>query len=131
MSEPWYTCKGGNQFANILSYQHSAGPVSVGDTAMAEAQDVIQPEAMDTETQQGDVALAGPSGANSPPTADPSGGDEGAIAQLGFAVQFIVQGLRNGAGPTLMPLLVQLLPYLLKTQVCPQRSQLCLVQRAS
>ena len=61
-------------------------------------------------------------------TTNPSGTDDSAltqqgseheeeVAQLGFAVHFVVQGLRNGAGPTLMPLLVRLLPFLLKTQV--------------
>ena len=60
--------------------------------------------------------VPGPSGANESPVQDASCAERD-IAQMGYAVQFIVQGLRNGAGPTLMPMLVQLLPFLLKTQV--------------
>ena len=64
--------------------------------------------------------MTGPSGSNDSGVTGPSrlgSAHEEEVAQLGFAVQFVVQGLRNGAGPSLMPLLVRLLPYLLKTQV--------------
>ena len=65
--------------------------------------------------------VTGPSGANesglTQPDKQEERGIEGDIAKMGFAVQLVIQGLRNGAGPTLMPLLVRLLPYLLKTQV--------------
>lgn len=41
-------------------------------------------------------------------------------------MQFVVQGLQTGAGPSLLPLLVGLLPYLLKTHVSLQNIYLCL-----
>ena len=75
-------------------------------------------------SRQEDSELIGPSGANEPGMPGHSRRDsdhEEEVAQLGFAVQFVVQGLRNGAGPSLMPLLVRLLPCLLKTQVSLQR----------
>ena len=68
-------------------------------------------------TLKADSALGVPSGANATQVTGDSAQSDEDVAQLGFAVQFVVQGLRNGAGPTLMPLLVQLLPYLMKTQV--------------
>ena len=81
--------------------QHSAQQGLVGDSKHAES-----------------AASIGPSGANDSALTQQGSEHAQEVAQLGFAVQLTVQGLRNGAGPTLMPLLVRLLPFLLKTQVC-------------
>ena len=116
--------------------QASAAPVSVVPEQNAEApaaaetaSDYVLVEAAaaaESVTQPGADAMdesgvPGPSGANESAATNANSRDASRvdrnIAQMGFAVQFIVQGLRNGAGPTLMPLLVQLLPSLLKTQV--------------
>ena len=87
---------------------------------MQGAADTLQSDASRAKSGvlKDDSALSVPTGANAPQLNGGSTQSDEDIAQLGFAVQFVVQGLRNGAGPTLMPLLVQLLPYLLKTQVC-------------
>ncbi len=94
------------------------------DSVMEEASTIAQNALQNGDaSRQEDSEVTGPSGANEPGVTGPSrlGSDhEEEVAQLGFAVQFVVQGLRNGAGPSLMPLLVRLLPYLLKTQVSLQ-----------
>ena len=97
-----------------LTPQSSPGLDSTKDARAAD-QSMGQPS-MNGDFKQGQLGVTGPSGANEEEQRQESGHEE-AVAQLGFAVQFIVQGLRNGGGPTLMPLLVKLLPFLLKTQV--------------
>ena len=95
------------------------------DSVMEEASTIAQ-----TALQYGDASgqedseVTGPSGADGSGVTGPSRpvDHEEEVAQLGFAVQFVVQGLRNGAGPSLMLLLVRLLPYLLKTQVSLQNN---------
>ena len=97
----------------------SSGAKSSSDSLMEEAFTVAQNGVLAGGPRGGVAGMTGPSGANDPGAMGSNGQDqeEEAVAQLGFAVQFVVQGLRNGAGPTLMPLLVRLLPFLLKTQV--------------
>ena len=109
--------------------QSSATPASEvpsqaadGPSASDSASDYVMVEAAaagDAGAAVNEMGVTGPSGANEPGVTKPKegGGIEGDIARMGFAVQLVIQGLRNGAGPTLMPLLVRLLPYLLKTQV--------------
>lgn len=107
--------------------QDPAGPdqardQSPSDAAMTDADDAAQRTAQTSlirnSMQAESTAANGPSGANDSALTRQGSEHEEEVAQLGFAVQFMVQGLRNGAGPTLMPLLVRLLPSLLKTQVC-------------
>lgn len=92
------------------------------DAAMTDAEEAAQRAASSSlignAMQAESAASTGPSGANDSALTRQGSKHEEEVAQLGFAVQFMVQGLRNGAGPTLMPLLVRLLPFLLKTQVC-------------
>ena len=90
-----------------------------GDVVMQDVQDAVQSSAGGQESGMlaGDSALSVPSTANATQHSGDSTQSDKDVAQLGFALQFVVQGLRNGGGPTLMPLLVQLLPYLMKTQV--------------
>lgn len=96
------------------------------DSTMQDATAAIQSVVQSTvngESKQDESGVTGPSGANESGATGASrhtSQHEEEVAQLGFAVQFVVQGLRNGAGPTLMPLLVKLLPFLLKTQVSIQ-----------
>ena len=94
------------------------------DSVMEEASTIAQNALQNGDVfGQEDSEMTGSSGANESRVIGPSRRDskrEEEVAQLGFAVQFVVQGLRNGAGPSLMPLLVRLLPYLLKTQVSLQ-----------
>ncbi|KAL0045726.1 hypothetical protein WJX82_002854 [Trebouxia sp. C0006] len=90
------------------------------DSVMEEASTIAQNAHQNGDVLgQEDSEMTGSCGANESGVTGPSRRDfkhEEEVAQLGFAVQFVVQGLRNGAGPSLMPLLVRLLPYLLKTQ---------------
>ncbi|DBA73425.1 TPA: hypothetical protein ACH3X1_011462 [Trebouxia sp. C0004] len=90
------------------------------DSVMGEASSIAQNVLQNGDAcGQEDPEVTGRSGANESGASGLSRLDsarEEEVAQLGFAVQFVVQGLRNGAGPSLMPLLVRLLPYLLKTQ---------------
>lgn len=102
--------------------ENSAGlPESASDAAMTDVDEAAQQSAQQGVTQDSmlaeSAALTGPSGANESALTHQGSAHEQEVAQLGFAVQLTVQGLRNGAGPTLMPLLVRLLPFLLKTQV--------------
>ena len=82
------------------------------------AQQIAQQSVIEDSIQAESATSTGPSGANDSGLTQQGSEHEQDVAQLGFAVQLTVQGLRNGAGPTLMPLLVRLLPFLLKTQVC-------------
>lgn len=94
---------------------------SASDAAMTDVDEAAQHSAQQGVTQDSMLAESGastgPSGANESSLTQLGSAHEQEVAQLGFAVQLTVQGLRNGAGPTLMPLLVRLLPFLLKTQV--------------
>ena len=91
---------------------------SVSDAAMTDVDEAAQQSAQQTVTQLAESTTSmGPSGANESGVTQLGSAQEQEVAQLGFAVQLTVQGLRNRAGPTLMPLLVRLLPFLLKTQV--------------
>lgn len=87
-------------------------------TDVREAAQQIAQQSVIEDSIQAESATSGPSGANDSGLTQQGSEHERGVAQLGFAVQLTVQGLRNGAGPTLMPLLVRLLPFLLKTQVC-------------
>ncbi len=101
---------------------------SVMEEASTIAQNALQNLNRDASRQE-DSEVTGPSGANESGMNGPSSLNserEEEVAQLGFAMQFVVQGLRNGAGPSLLPLLVRLLPYLLKTQVSLQNIPWCL-----
>ncbi len=101
---------------------------SVMEEASTIAQNALQNLNRDASRQE-DSEVTGPSGANESGMNGPSRSNsehEEEVAQLGFAMQFVVQGLRNGAGPSLLPLLVRLLPYLLKTQVSLQNIPWCL-----
>lgn len=84
----------------VEAAQQSAQQGLVGDSMLAES-----------------AASTRSSGANESALSQLGSAHEQEVAQLGFAVQLTVQSLRNGAGPTLMPLLVRFLPFLLKTQV--------------
>lgn len=95
---------------------HQAASDSVMTEAIGAAESLAQPGMIQDSGRDGS-AQTGPSGANDSGATQQGSQHEEEVAQLGFAVQFMVQGLRNGGGPTLMPLLVRLLPFLLKTQV--------------
>ena len=98
------------------------------DFVMEEASTIAQTALQSGDasgSRQGGSEVIGPLGANEAGVTGrsrPDSAHEEEVAQLGFAVQSVVQGLRNGAGPRLMPLLVRLLPYLPKTQNCLQNS---------
>ena len=85
----------------------------VGEAAQQSAQQGLVGDSMLAES----AASTRSSGANDSALSQLGSAQEQEVAQLGFAVQLTVQSLRNGAGPTLMPLLVRFLPFLLKTQV--------------
>lgn len=105
-----------------ISGPHQARGETTSDAAMTDAEEAAQtaaPSSLVGNAMQAESAASnGPSGANDSALTRQGSKHEEEVAQLGFAVQFMVQGLRNGAGPTLMPLLVRLLPFLLKTQAC-------------
>lgn len=107
--------------ANSRAAHEATGVGPDSDAVMKDANTVAQHVLSDgSPPNQAESGVAGSSGANDSGVTGPSREHsqyEEEVAQLGFAVQFMVQGLRNGAGPTLMPLLVRLLPHLLKTQV--------------
>lgn len=109
----------GSAAANLAN-----GLKAESDSVMEEASTIAQNVLQNGDaSRQEDSEVTGPLGANESGVTGPSrlhSDYEEEVAQLGFAVQFVVQGLRNGAGPSLMPLLVRLLPYLLKTQVSLQ-----------
>ena len=103
--------------ANSQAAQEASGVGPDADSVMEDVQHILPDRSPPSQAESG---VTGPSGANDSGVTGPSmehSQYEEEVAQLGFAVQFMVQGLRNGAGPTLMPLLVRLLPHLLKTQV--------------
>ena len=118
---------GTSRATNLESAPQGSAAANQANGLKAESDSVM--EEASTIAQNGDVLgqedseMTGSCGANESGVTGPSRRDfkhEEEVAQLGFAVQFVVQGLRNGAGPSLMPLLVRLLPYLLKTQVSLQ-----------
>lgn len=111
-----------NSAAADHSRQHVNGAsqgIPNGDVVMQDVQDAVQSSAGGQESDMlgRDSTLSVPSTANATQQSEDLTQSDKDVAQLGFALQFVVQGLRNGAGSTLMPLLVQLLPYLMKTQV--------------
>ena len=97
---------------------HQPASDAVMTDVAAAAQHSAQQSVIEDSTPAESAALTSPSGANDSGLSQQGSEHEQDVAQLGFAVQLTVQGLRNGAGPTLMPLLVRLVPFLLKTQVC-------------
>ena len=67
--------------------------------------------------------MPAPEGSEAAAASVPSEGPEfnAAVAKIGFAVQFLRNGLGNWQGKVLMPILVGMLPHLLQAQVglCP------------
>ena len=104
---------GGKDPAGVNQSASDAVMTDVDEAAQQSAQQGVIGDSAQAEP----AAWTGPLGANDPALTRQGSEHEQEIAQLGFAVQLTVQGLRNGAGPTLMPLLIRLLPFLLKTQV--------------
>ena len=99
--------------AELQKSAASQTPAQTSDSIMIDAAQTLSRSDVAGDAGQHESAASGPSGANDSSLSQLGSKHEQDVAQLGFAVQFTVQGLRNGAGPTLMPLL----PFLLKKQV--------------
>ena len=112
-------------FAEPDQATHQPASDSVITEATGAAQSLAQGD-MTQGSMKDESAQPGTPRANDSAATQQGSQHEEEVAQLGFAVQFMVQGLRNGAGPTLMPLLVRLLPFLLKTQVFCRTTQMSL-----